>query len=85
MTGATSSAQAGEPGPGKLTARVPHSVSAGQPGAAGQQAVPADMAALPALPSRHTRGPRPAGWRPLEWVPADPEILLRVRAGLERL
>ncbi len=60
-------------------------VSAGQPCAAGQEVVPADVSALPALPPRHTRGLRPAGWCPPDWVPTDTEILLRVRAALERL
>ena len=59
--------------------------SAGQPRAAGQEIVPADMTALPALPPRHTRSLRPAGSRPPEWVPPGTEILLRVRAALERL
>jgi len=51
-----------------------------QPGPA-----PASGAFGPALPRRRIPASRPAGVGPPKWVPADPEILARVRAGLDRL
>ena len=61
--------------------------SARQPQAAGQQPARERSAPLlpgvpvPALPPR----PTPAGIRASKWVPADPGVLSRVRAALDRL
>ncbi|MGI9005800.1 MAG: hypothetical protein ACR2FU_06335 [Streptosporangiaceae bacterium] len=47
--------------------------------------VPAGGALIPALPRRQVPASHPAGIRPPKWAPPDPEILARVRAGLDRL
>lgn len=50
-----------------------------------QATVPFGAEPIPALPPRHLSSFRPAGSCAPAWVPTDPDILLKVRAALERL
>jgi SAM-dependent methyltransferase len=50
-----------------------------------QAPVPAGTEPLAALPSRPAFCHQPPGWRAPAWLPADLEVLLKVRAALQRL
>jgi hypothetical protein len=50
-----------------------------------QESIPAGGAFALALPRRHIPASPQAGVRAPKWLPADPEILARVRAALARL
>jgi SAM-dependent methyltransferase len=50
-----------------------------------QAPVPVSVEPLAALPSRHAFRHQPSGWRPPVWLPTDRDVLLKVRAALQRL